>query len=346
MAPDPGSLHAVKTRGAVICAQHVLSDVVSDRSVRDRGISPVVGITLLTAIVVALSVVTGGIFFSLGQEKDPAPGVSMSLEAEGVGAVHLLIHENGDVLDGDQVKIRGLADSEALAGEEVAAGDRHRVAPTDDTVELVWYGEQGTSYVIWEGSVPEQDTISEPDKGCPWVDSESNGGVDDVKVDGIVVDCDVETEKVIEVQNGGIVIGDTSSELKEVDADEAQFYGDVTVENNLNLQDGIVTGAVTSNDLVKIDNGTVGGSIKAANTIEVVDGSSVGDDVTSDSDLVKVLSSDISGSVATDASGSIKLQDATVSGEVYVDDDDLDCTDSTIAGQDCSEYTPKDPNED
>lgn len=316
-----------------------------DRCSRGRGISPVVGIALLTAIVVALSVVTGGIFFSLGQERDPAPGVSMSLEAEDVGPVYLLVHEDGDVLDGERVEIRGIADAGTLAGEEVGAGDRHRIVPTEGTVELVWYGEHGTSYVIWEGSVPPEDTISEPDRGCPWVDGESNGGVEDVKVDGIAVDCDVETEKVIEVRNGGVVIGDTSSELKEVDADDAQFYGDVTVETNFNLQDGIVTGAVTSDDLVKIDNGTVGGSIGADNTIEVIDGSSVGGDVASDSDLVKVLSSDVSGSVATDASGSIKLQDATVSGEVYVDAADFDCADSTIGGQDCGEYTPKDPDE-
>lgn len=317
----------------------------ADRRPQERGISPVIGIALLTAIVVALAVVTGGIFFSLGQEKNPAPGVSMSLEAEGVGAVHLLVHENGDVFDGDRVELRGAANSKALAGGKVVAGDQHNVAPTDDTVELVWYGEQGTSYIIWEGSVPEDETIPEPDEGCSWVDSESNGGVDDVKVDGIVVSCDVETEKVIEVQNGGIVIGDTNSELKEIDADDAQFYGDVTVENNLNLQDGIVSGTITSDNLVKIDNGTVGGSVTADNTIEVISGSSVGGDVASDSELVKVLSSDVSGSVATDGSGSVKLQDATVSGEVYVDDADFDCTDSTIAGQDCSEYSPKDPDD-
>lgn len=318
------------------------SSIVVDRRPRERGVSPVIGVALLTAIVVALAVVTGGIFFSLGQEKNPAPGVSMSLEAEGVGATHLLVHETGDVFDGDRVELRGAADSKALGGGTVAAGDRHTVAPTDDTVELVWYGEQDTSYIIWESSVPEDETIPEPDEGCSWVDSESNGGVDDVKVDGIVVDCDVETEKVIEVQKGGIIVGDTNSELKEIDADDAQFYGDVTVENNLNLQDGIVAGTVTSNDLVKVDNGTVGGSVTADNTIEIIGGSSVGGDVASDSELVKVLASDVSGSVATDGSGSVKLQDATVSGDVYVDDANFDCTDSTIAGQDCSEYTPKD----
>lgn len=317
----------------------------ADRRPHERGISPVIGVALLTAIVVALAVVTGGILFSLEQEKNPAPGVSMSLEAEGVGAVHLLVHESGAVFDGDRVELHGAADSEALAGGEVAVGDQHTVAPTDDTVKLVWYGEEDTSYIIWESSVPGDETIPEPDEGCSWVDSESNGGVDDLKIDGIVVNCDVETEKVIDVQNGGIIIGDTNSELKEIDADDAQFYGDVTVENNLNLQDGIVSGSITSNDLVKIDNGTVGGPITADNTIEVISGSSVEGNVASDSELVKVLSSDVSGSIATDGSGSVKLQGATVSGEVYVADSNFDCTDSTIDGQDCSEYTPKNPSD-
>lgn len=97
----------------------------------------------------------------------------MSLEAEDVGAVHRLVHENGDVFDGERVELRGTANSEALAGGTVAAGDQHTVAPTDDTVELVRYGEQDTGYIIWESSVPEHETIPEPDTGCSWVDSES-----------------------------------------------------------------------------------------------------------------------------------------------------------------------------
>lgn len=295
------------------------------------------------AIVVALSAISAGVLFSLTQEKEPAPGVTMSLEPEGMGAVHGLVHENGDTLDGDRVELRGVADPDALAGGGMAAGDRRRIVPTDTTVEVVWFGDHDTSYVIWEISVPEEETTPEPDRGCSWVETESNGGTDDVKIDGEVVACEVETDKVIEVQNGGVVIGDTKSEQKEVDADDAWFYGNIHVENNFNLQDSTVTGSVTSSDLVKIDNSSVGRSIEADHTIEVVSGSSANGDIVSDGGHVKVLSGDVTGSIATD--GSVKLQDATVGGDVYVDSSDFDCTDSMINGQDCGTYSPEDSDD-
>lgn len=312
------------------------------RTARDRGLSPAVGIALLTAIAVFLAVIAAGMAFALAEEREPAPGVSMSLEAADSGALHRLVHESGEELDGDRVAVRGVGNADTLAGRELAAGEHDLVAPTDETVTLVWFGEGDASYTIWETTVSEEDTVPDPDEGCAWVENESNGGVDDVKVVGMVVNCDIETEKVIEVADGGIVIGDTTSERKEVDADDAHFYGDVAVERNLNLQDGIVTGGITSGDLVKVDTGTVGGTIDAADTVELVDGSSLGGDVASQSGLVKVLDSHVSGSIVTQ--GSVKLQNATVGGEVYVEASDFDCTDSTIAGQDCGQYTPKDPD--
>lgn len=309
----------------------------------ERGVSPVVGVVTLVALVVALTAVSGGILFSLTQERDPAPGVSMSLESNPSEPGQVLVHEGGDVLDGENVEIRGVAAPEGLAGTELVAGEDHPVLATEDTVSVVWFGDHGTSYVLGEFSVPDDETLPEPDEGCGWVDSETNGGTDDVDVVGIVVACDVVTDRTIEVQNGGTIIGDTRSDTKEVDADDAHFYGDVTVDNNFNVQAGFVAGSVDSADLVKVDNSTVRGSVEAVDTVEVIAGSSVGGDVTSDTSLVKVLDSDVSGSVATD--GSVKLQGATVGGHVYVDSSDFDCTDSTINGQDCGEYSPRDPDD-
>lgn len=316
---------------------------VSNLSHRDRGVSPVIGVALLLAVLVVLSAVSAGMLLSLSEEREPAPAVTMSLEPENTGALHRLVHEHGDVLDGDTVEIRGVANSDTLAGKELSTGDRYRVVPTSTTVEVVWYGEHDTSYVVHTFTVPDDETVPEPDRRCPWVDTESNGGTDDVEINGEVVACEVETDKVIDVENGGVVIGDTRSDQKEVDADDAWFYGDVWVDNNLNIQNGTITGSVTSNDLVKVDNSTVGRSIDAVDTIEVVSGSSVGGDVVSDGGLVKVLSSDVDGSIATD--GSVKLQNATVDGDVYVDDVDFDCTDSTIDGQECDAYSPRDPGD-
>lgn len=309
----------------------------------DRAVSPAVGVVLLVAISITLAAVAGSIAFSLTEERDPAPGVTMSLETGDAPGDVRIRHENGDVLDGDRVELRGVADPDVLAGAEIAAGESQSVVPVDRRIDVVWFSNDGTSYVVWEFSVPASDTLPAPDEGCDWVDAESNGGVDDVKIDGIVVDCDVRTDKVIEVRDGGVIIGDTNSDTKEVDAQNAEFYGDVDVDNNLNIQDGEITGSVTSDDLVKVDGSTVGGPIEAVDTTEVIDGSTVDGDVTNEVGRVKVDDSVVTGSVAS--GDSVKLQDATVEGDVYVDDGEFDCTDSTINGQDCDSYSPLDPDD-
>lgn len=270
--------------------------------------------------------------------------MTLSLEPGAVTPGYWFVHENGDVLEGDDVEIRGVADPDSLSGEVVGAGARHLVVPVEPTARVVWFGDHGTSYVIWEFDVEPGATTPSPDEGCEWVETESNGGTDDATVDGIVVDCDVTTDKVIELQNGGAVIGDTISNGKEVDADDGTFYGDVEAETNVNVQNVSVVGSVTAEtENVKIDDNSVGGSVAANKVVEVIDGSSAGGDLVSDGNLVKVIASDVSGSIATD--GSVKLQDATASGDVYVDAADFDCTNSTVDGQSCSEYSPKDPGD-
>lgn len=300
-----------------------------------------IGIVLLVAVVVGLSAVSAGMFYSLNQETDPAPAVTMSLEPTDVSAVQKLTLEQGPTLKGEQIKIRGGVELSDLGTRELSAGDQHQIVPKETTVEVVWFGSQDTSYVIWEETVSQEATAPAPDKGCSWVETESDGGTDSVKVDGDVVACDVETSEGIEVQAGGVIIGETTSGAKDIDADDATFYGDVEVEKVFNLQDGQVTGSIQSHTAdIKLDNGTVTGSVSAAKVLEVVAGSSVAGDATSD-DQVKVLNSEVAGAVVSD--GSVKLQDATVEGEVYVDAADFDCTSSTINGQSCASYSPRDP---
>jgi len=306
----------------------------------------VVGVVLLVGIVLLLASVATVVFLDLAQEREPSPDVTLAAESSGVPGAMRLVHEGGDTLDGDDIEIRGVADPDGMAGTRFVASDRHAVVPTSETVAVVWEGEHGTSYVLWEFDVDPSAVVPPPDQGCDWVDSETSGGTEDAKVDGLVVDCDVRTDKVVEVQNGGVVIGDVESDVKTVDADNASLYGDVTAENDVNVQNGTVSGTVTSAaENVKLDAGTsTGGAVDATKTAEVLGDSTAGGDVVGD-DLVKVFDSTVEGSVATTGSGQVKLDNATVTGDVYVDDADFDCTDSTIDGQDCSEYDPEDPGD-
>lgn len=322
-----------------------------------RAVSPVAGIALLLGIVVALATVSGGILVGLTEEPEPSPDVTFSMEAAEAPGTYVLVHEGGDRVDGSRIELRGASVPETLEESALSAGARHPVLAVDETIEVVWFGDDGTSYIVWEfdvqrdadpgrnalPGVDSETTVPEPDEGCDWVESESDGGTEGVKIDGQTVDCDVETAKVIEVQAGGVVLGETISGSDEVDADDARLYGDVEVADVFNLQDGVATGDVTSGTAdAKLDNATVGGSVTAAKVVELTGGSFIGGDAVSEDKQVKVLDSEVAGSVAGD--GSVKLDGADVDGHVYVDAADFDCTDSTVNGRECGEYTPKDPD--
>jgi len=53
---------------------------------------------------------------------------------------------------------------------------------------------------------------------------------------------------------------------------------------------------------------------------------------------------DSSANVSNGSHPDVKFDNATVREDVYVEDAEFDCTDSTIAGQNCSKYSPKDPD--
>ncbi|WP_324756812.1 polymer-forming cytoskeletal protein [Haloarcula montana] len=307
----------------------------------DRAISPVVGTVLLVAIVLVLSTVGAGMFFSLTDETDPRPTVVLGGE-QTESAQHELRHRSGETLDGDRLEFQGVADSEAAAGETLSSGDSLLVYPTAEEIQIVWYGDNDESYVLTTVSV--EDTLPEPDENCGWVDAETNGGTDEITIDNEVVNCDIETDGQVKIRNGGVVIGDVVSDLKELDGDNAEVYGDVTVEAVLNLQDGRITGSATSRTAdVKLGNATVERSVEAEKVAEVTDGSTVQGDVESNTKDSKVLGdSVVEGSVTAD--GIVKVQDSEIQGDVYIDPADFDCTNATIGGQDCGSYTPKDPN--
>jgi flagellin-like protein len=307
----------------------------------DRGISPVIGTVLLVGIVVILIAVSAALFFGIADTSDPAPRIVMDADSQDDGVEYTLRHERGDTVDGDNVRLEGAADPDATVGDRLTAGYEVTVYPTAEEIAVVWYDDRDTSYVLTTVEVSR--AFPEPDEGCDWVDDESNGGSDPITIDGLVVNCDVETNDQVEVQNGGAVVGEVVSDSKELDADDAEIYGDVDVEKVLNVQNGTVTGDATSRTAdVKIHTGsTVEGSVEAEKVAEVTDGSEVEGDVQSRSKDAKILDSTVGGAVT--ANGTVKLDGADVAGHVYADPSDFDCTDSTINGESCGSYTPKDP---
>lgn len=332
-----------------------------------RGVSKVVGVVLLVAIAVALAAVAATMAFGLTQEREPAPGVVLALEYEGAGADHEFVHDGGEVLEGEKVTLQGAADPDALAGTELETGQSAPVVPTDEEIDVIWTGEHDATYRL--ATLEAETTAPDSDEGCPWVDTETDGGVDPIKIDGVVVNCDVRTDKGVEAFNGGVIIGETESRDNGLDLDDADtaLYGDATASDTLDLQDGAIFGSATSDTAnVEVDAGRITGSVTAGteieligasridgslsadDEIEVIDGSRVDGDVASANHAVKVNDGRVGGSVTADrdveavagssvdgdveANDEIDVEDSTVGGDVVGDDDQVRVLDGEVAG--------------
>lgn len=217
------------------------------------------------------------------------------------------------------------------------------VTGIDDTIRFMHVTTNRVTAHIQNGKLTVTPSVV-PDQGrsCEWVDTQTSGGTESINIDGVVVDCDVNTDEIISVFNGGYVIGGVESDSKGVDVDGEStiIAGSITGEDTINVQDSDVAGSTTSREEdVKLSNASVDGSVTATKTAEAISGSHVGGDVTSHDRGVKILSSTVEGSIV--AAGTVKLDDAVIHGDVYVDESNFDCTDSTINGQDCTSYTPK-----
>lgn len=361
---------------------------------QNRGISPVIGAILMLAITVALAMFAASFFLGLTDETDPQPNVVLS-DADAEDTTHRLVHDGGETLDGDQLELQGALDSDAAAGKRLADGDEIEFYPIAEEITVIWHGDNDESYQLTTLTV--EQALPVPDIGCEEIEDRTDGGTDGIKIDDEVVNCDVRTNEGIEVSSGGVVIGKTISDTKDLDIDDGEVYGDVTTEKVINVQEGQIRGDATSeaadvvidnsgvnggvtaeetarlengatvgghihsekiakvlsgssvdgsvtteNKNIKVEDGTVQGRITAGGTVEVQKGATVGGDVQSKTANANIQSgSVIEGSLT--AGGTVKLNDVTVKGHVYTDD--LKCSDSTINGEDCDSYDPKDSDE-
>jgi len=206
---------------------------------RSRGISPVVGVALLVVIVTALAGVSTYVFLGLSEEREPQPDVALELEVADDGVTHRIVHEGGERLDGDKVRLRGAADPEALSGTELTATDTAAFYPDTQEIQVVYTGEFGTTYLI--DTFEAESTVPAPDEGCDWVDSQTNGGTDDISISNRVVNCDVETDGAITIENNGVVIGDVESNDGDVDITNGEVYGYAAAGGDLTVTDGSIT---------------------------------------------------------------------------------------------------------
>lgn len=108
--------------------------------VEDRGVAPVVGISLLIAITVILAGVIASVVFGIAGETSDPPEVTLSFSVEGTTVE--LNHEGGETLDADEVVIKYDGTVDELDSDLVAGQSQEILAGTDpdtvDRVSVVW----------------------------------------------------------------------------------------------------------------------------------------------------------------------------------------------------------------
>jgi flagellin-like protein len=113
-----------------------------------RGVSPVISVILMVAIVVILGAVISVFVLGLGEEvSDPGPTVTFEAEERNSDIV-VFTHRAGDTLDAENIRVRGAASVNA-PDNEIAAGNRITVVPDPnfDEIAITWTNE-GSSTIL------------------------------------------------------------------------------------------------------------------------------------------------------------------------------------------------------
>ena len=292
-----------------------------DDTPEERGISPVIGVILMVAIVVVLSSVSAVVIFQAQEDGvEPAPSALMEVDSQDGSVTQIFTHEGGERLEGDKLTLKGAADPDVFDGKSLDQGDTVEFVPTSKEVKLIFTGENGHSHVLRTFEV--EQTVPLPDKGCPWVEAQKASG-SDITVDGIVVNCDIKTPRSIKLTNDALVIGNVNSTNSEVTIEESETIGNVVAHNKVTIPDGDVGGSVTAkNGEAKISEGNISGDVTSlTNAVtlggqgEVDIGGTVRSEGGSGIDAGGNARVDVGGSMIS-TSGETKLERGNVSGDV------------------------------
>ncbi|EMA51785.1 hypothetical protein C451_13566 [Halococcus thailandensis JCM 13552] len=112
-----------------------------------RGVSPVIGVVLMVAVVVILAAVIGAFVLGLGGNQQATPQASFSLDNGDV------IYEGGDTIDGDNLKatVNGGNGSNFPSGDLTAGQSAGVTVNSGETVRVVWTDpDGGDTATLWK----------------------------------------------------------------------------------------------------------------------------------------------------------------------------------------------------
>ncbi|WP_256687843.1 type IV pilin [Halococcus qingdaonensis] len=108
-----------------------------------RGVSPVIGVVLMVAVVVILAAVIGAFVLGLGGNQAAAPQATFSVDGQSV------IYEGGDSLSTNNLSASGAKVSNK---GDLTPGDTAATISGNGTVRIVYEGD-GQSSTIWQTEV-------------------------------------------------------------------------------------------------------------------------------------------------------------------------------------------------
>jgi hypothetical protein len=173
----------------------------------------------MIAIVVLVTSAAGYAIFGLAEETEPVPDVAMEVEPTGDGVTYTLRHVSGEDLTGNQTRLTGVADEDALHGERLRASETIEVVPVGTEVKLLWYGD-GEGYTLDTFDVGPDELafdVGTIDNRCDFVEQEMTGNSGDLDLDDnstLVGDIDGESQV-----DGAVVVDGGSLDLASVDVD-------------------------------------------------------------------------------------------------------------------------------
>lgn len=343
----------------------------------ERAVSPVIGVALMIGITVMLAMVIAPVVFMMsGEAGDRQPTTDFAFsyaeavdegeidsfgndktDVAGTGLV-TIVYDKGDDIPIGQLEIQGAASSGELSSApeyedqtQFVPGQSISVwAQRGEEIQIVWTSEDGSKSAILDTFAvrPSADLpvyVPEPDGDCDWVEDQLNNN--DLVVDDTVVECDLDQYNIdnVDIQNGGVVIGNVTAN-QDVTLDNGEtFLDDVTAGNDLTLRDGstidgtVRVGTDGGGDLTLDDSDILGhGTVDGA--AELIDGA-MSDELDA-TGAVSLDDSTVSSSVISQTEISLDGESTIVS-DVDLPDvgTDLDCRDgdlSTVAGMGCLEY--------
>jgi flagellin-like protein len=131
----------VRYRRLLVCrTQEIMKEKIKQFVADKRGVSPVIGVVLMVAVVVILAAVIGAFVLGLGGDQQAAPQASFTYDGTN------LVHDGGNTIPADELSysVSGGTASDWGGTGDVSAGSSTAVTATaGDTIRVIWTSPDG-----------------------------------------------------------------------------------------------------------------------------------------------------------------------------------------------------------